>query len=278
MMKTDRVSSRFCTVIFVAGCTAAAAFGQAGTVYNNIPANPSTSASSLGYAANFATQFGGIISPDYSVFGNNIFSATVELANFALAGGSETIGYNVPLTLNLYNVNLDGSVGSLFAQGATDALINWATNSGGDMQAVTIGIAAPNAPSTFIYGLSFTPSGPSNSLNFALSGQYDTTGTFTLGGVADTTTVGRTLAYACTGGPNTVLPSTVYCDTAYWDSPNTSNTTNTGFAQDNGFVSGGFGAGLIEFSASPIPEPATFGILGLGLIALGAVARKRTRA
>jgi hypothetical protein len=141
-----------------------------------------------------------------------------------------------------------------------------------------IPISAPGAPGTFIYDLSFTPSGPSDKLNFALSGFYDLSGNYDPSSPADTTTVGHTLAYACGSGPNTTLPSTNYCGTAYWDSLQTSNTVNPGtFGQDNGW--NGLGAGLIAFDATPtaIPEPATLGLIGLGLMAFAAVKRAKNR-
>jgi PEP-CTERM motif len=275
-----RFSSRFCVIALAVGICSTGAFAQ-GLVYDNIPANPSTLAGSIGYAANGATQFGGIITPDYSVFGNNIFSATVELANFATLN-TDSATYNVPMTLTLYNVNLDGSVGSAFASsGAVNEQINFAPTSSGDMQQVVIPIAANGAPGTFIYGLSFTPTGPSASLNFAGSESYDLNGNYDPFAPADTTTVGATLAYACQNGPSQSLPSTNYCDTGYWDTPFPAfnNNPGTGFRQDFAFLEGvgAPGAGLIAFAATATPEPATLGLIGLGLMAFAAVARKKNR-
>jgi hypothetical protein len=295
MRHTPRLGSRICAITLVAGIGAATALAQ-GLVYDNITSNPNILASSLGYASTDATEFGGIISPNYSVNGNNIYSATVELANFAtsiadfscaLPNGCGST-YSVPMSLTLYNVNLDGSVGSAFATSTVTELINYAPNSKGDMQQVLIPISAPGAPGTFIYGLSFTPSGPSDKLNFALSGQYDSTGNYALNAAADTTTVGATLAYACSGGLPQTLPSTNYCDSAYWNTTDAYNAqtapwgtlgTPGVFSQDTSWVSGGLGAGLIAFDATPTatPEPATLGLIGLGLMAFTAVKRAKNR-
>ncbi len=290
-----RSGSRVCAITLAVCIGAATALAQ-GLVYDNIPLNPSTSASSLGYAATDATEFGGIISPDYSVNGNNIYSATVELANFATSNINSNCflpngcgsTYSLPMSLTLYNVNLDGSVGSAFATSTVTELINYASSSSGDLQQVVIPISAPGAPGTFIYGLSFTPSGPSDQLNFALSGQYDSTGNYALDAAADTTTVGATLAYACAGGAPQSLPSTDYCDSAYWNTTDAYNSqtapwgtlgTPGVFSQDTSWITGGLGAGLIAFDATPTatPEPATLGLIGLGLMALAAAARTTKR-
>jgi hypothetical protein len=290
MGKIVRRIAPFCAVAVMAGVYVSSALAGV-AVYNNIPTNPSTSAPSLNYASHFATQFGGAIAPTFGVDGNTIGSATVELANFDFSGfGGDFTGYSVPLTLTLYNIDGTGEpiLATPFAQSIFNASINWAPDANGDMQAVTIPIFATNVPSSFIYGLSFAPTGHASNLSFALSGEYNALGNWDpFHQPFDTTSVGQTLAYACASGPPADgPPSTNFCDSSYWDttvafSPQTPlGTLGTPgvFSQDTSWVSGGFGTSLIEFdSFSSVPEPATFGLIGFGLMAFAAIARKRTQ-
>lgn len=220
---------------------------------------------------------------DLALPGGAGFVTCPDTANFAVSCGSGCGStYTVPMSLTLYNVNVTtGALGSEFATSSLSAVINYAPTAAGDMQALTnIPISAPSAPGTFVYDLSFTPSGPSNSLNFALSGEYDSTGNYAQNGIADNTNPGVTLAYACN---SLTAPITEFCDTAYWNTSVQANPTELR-VYSRGIQVGslavtvcGYGAGLIAFDATPVPEPATLGLIGFGLMAFAAVARKKNR-
>jgi hypothetical protein len=277
---------RFCSTILAAGLLASGV-ASATTVFTNIPGTlPSSFASSLGYEANSVGEFGGILQPDLTG-GTLLTSVTVVLQNFATQRvydpeNASPAGYAVPLTLTLFNVNADGTVGSSFATQTVDPTIAWASaancNVDGaptacDVQAVNFGFAGQNLPSEFIWGLAFptnfstggTVPVPSNSLNLAL----------TLGpnGVFIPATVGTDLYQSCSSGLPGTEPSTNYCRTVFADP----NDLGAGFGQVQVFFGG---SGIVEFDAalaSSTPEPATLGLIGLGLAGLVFVARKKSR-
>jgi hypothetical protein len=166
-------------------------------VYNNVPSPLPTNLPSVGYEANSISEFG----QGVSLAGGSavLTTAQIVLSDWALESTYEAIGtstgFYVPLTLNLYDVGANDSVGSLFASYTITPEILWrpeasagcgtaflganGTCYNGLAQVVTFDLGDVTAPGQFIYGLSFNTSdygvrtgvsGPYDSLNFAVAG------------------------------------------------------------------------------------------------------------
>src|ERR1039457_2507491 len=95
------------------------------TLYNSLP---SPDQLSWPYEVEETSEFGGLV----QLAGDSPFtleSAVVGMSNWAQqsswTGVGTANGYIVPLTLNLYNVNADQTVGTLFDSLTVQALIPW---------------------------------------------------------------------------------------------------------------------------------------------------------
>lgn len=244
-------------------------------VFNNIPGPLPPNVPSVGYEATSTKEFGGLI--QLAGTERALTSASVVMSNWALESTYETLGLSsgfvVPLTLNIYNVGAGNTVGSQIATSSLDALIAWrpeASDGCGSAWKASNGLCYNGSASTvtfsfnnqilsdqIIFGLAFDTqhyganptgvSGPYNSLNFGLNDSDPSVGSNPLPG------------------------------TAYW------NTSHAPFYADGGL--GGVGtfrqdtewasySGAISLSANAVPEPSTWGLMGLGLTFL-AVRRYR---
>ena len=93
---TRRIQARFCVVLFTG--TFAISL-SASTAYSNIPAAlPPDFPESVSYEGLEASEFGGIVQPDFTN-GNNITSATVAITNWApkaaYPGFGDDAGYQI---------------------------------------------------------------------------------------------------------------------------------------------------------------------------------------
>ena len=239
----------------------------AGVVYDSIPAPLPPNVSSLGYEATSTRELGNAV--NLGPGSRQLTGITVVMSNWAKESTYEAIGasagFQVPLTLNLYNPGPSGSVGSNFSSLTINAFIPWRpehdASCAGDAYLAADngcynGIAAEvifdysnqfvTLPDSLIFGLAFNTehngysptgiAGPWNSLNFGVQG-------------------------APSVGTN------VDGDIAYW------NTTHAGFYSDNG--AGGVGtfradtgwAGFSpEIRIDVVPEPAYGGLILLVVV------------
>lgn len=260
---------------------------SASILYSTIPtglsaASPDFTSSEPFFEDGGVTSFGALINP---VSSGPLSSATVALSQWGGLGGS-FIGngtYTLPMTLTLYSVGTQTSpgtldpgdssyngdatyaVGGVIASVSTTATINLrpastggsftcsdgnlSFNNGGNQQCglinlVSFSFGSVALPSQFIYGLSFgTGSGTAaDALNFGMNQNFPQLGGFGLvGSVPD-----YDVAYVARGG---------------------GITGQTGWAS--------YGTAAVEFdSFDGTPEPATFSLIGLGLVGLGVAARK----
>jgi PEP-CTERM motif len=266
---------------------------QGSTIYNNINNAPGAlppNVQSLGYQATQTAQFGDLI--QFAGTDRSLTTVTVLMSDWALASdfGSMSPTWNMPLTLNLFNVDNSGAnpqPGSLIATTTQTFAIPWRpaadpTCPGGGtawrasdnncynglaVEVVFTNLAGTIVPNQIIYGLAFNTetwgaaptgvAGPYVSLNF--------------------------------GGNNNAPPSVgtrPLPDTAYWNTQTAGNYADGGaggvgtFRQDTGWSSPPPFSGAVSFDATTLsatPEPGTLAMLGMGLLGIGLVARRRRR-
>jgi hypothetical protein len=257
------------------------------TIYNDIPGPLPPNVPSLGYQANQTDQFGDLI--QFAGTNRVLNTVTVVMSDWALAAdfGSMSPTWNMPLTINLYNVDTSGATpepGTLLATNTTTFAIPWrppndpvncpkggwfASDSNcysGIAFEVTFTFSGVTLPNSIIYGLAFNTetwgavpygvNGPYVSLNFGLND-------------SSPPAVGTR-----------PLP-----DTAYWNTHTASNYADGGaggvgtFRQDTAWTPY---SGAVSFDASAaatsLPEPGTFGLLAMGLLGVCLVAKRRSSA
>jgi hypothetical protein len=280
---------------------------SADTLYNDIPgtvlslgsaANDFTN--SVPFEENEVSSFGALISPTSTT--ETATQATIALSMWGTAtqyGAGSATSFTAPITLTLYNVGSSSSVagsvgndtvytlGSVIETATTDATIAYrpasnpsdgsAFNCGdglnsysnaGNEQCGTVSLVnfALNTtlPSNFVYVVSYATDGlgnaqvsPTDSLNYDLS------------------PVGSVFGEPSAG--SNPSPDTAYlvstCGSLQGQSPNCNTSATTGNnIWDTGY--GSLGQANIEI-ISGTPEPATFGLIGFGLVGLGFIARKK---
>jgi len=261
----------------------AGAPASAAILYSNLPGQLSPDNLSLSYQAWLTSELGNLISPDLSS-GFALDRASIALTNFApfsAFSGYSQDGYTLNVTLTLYYVGPDSTVGGVISSQTTNALIQWqpeneacSAASGpsgfngyiGSDQACHWGLPQlanftfPNVslPSQLIYGVAFNTSG-SGYNPIGSAGPYDALNYFL---VTDLPTVGT---------------NPLGVDFAYWNTTISSANGGTDgvFALNSGWT--GLGQGAIQLEGGGVPEPAVFGLAGAGLIAIAALARRKAK-
>lgn len=237
---------------------------SATVIYDTTPSPVPSNVVSLGYEATSTSEFGDRIA--FAGTQRQLTAVTVTMsdwANYADYPSMSASGWTHPLTLNLYNVALGGTVGALIYSQTVNASIPWHDILGATPltgTAFNVVFTLPNVivPDGIIFGLAYNTqhygaapigtSGPYNSLNFGLS---------------------------------TVLPSVgtdFNTDSVFW------NTSFAGFLTSGGpGVAGTFSEDTawspyrpaIKFEADPVPEPATIATVLSMLLLSAYVAMKR---
>lgn len=217
-------------------------------------------------------------------------SATVLMSDWALKSDWQTYGtatgYDVPLTLNLYQVGANNTVGSLITSETIDAFIQYrpeasaacdATHPGdwqaadgncyaGLAQTVTFNLNNVAVPGQFIWGLAlnttnwgYTPTGvqgPYDSLNVGLNSNPDGVNPYT-------PAVGSDL-----------VPGSIYWNTLY--GPYTDGPGDTGvFTLNSNWAP--YDPAITFSSSNPTPEPSFLLLVGAGFAGIFIVRYKFRR-
>jgi hypothetical protein len=243
--------------------------------YSSVPVPLPPNEVSLGYEASSIDEFGDMV----ALAGGPavLDSATVAMSDWAPAsdwtahigetlGGSTLTpaGFDIVLTLSLYNVGAGSAVGSTIGSYAVDAFIPWRPDASpgcgtaweasnetcynGLLSTVTFDLPYVSVPDEFIYGLAFNTAdhgyaptgvaGPYDSLNFAITLASPSVGANPQGA----------LDYASVSSATSMTPASI-----------------------GGYI------GAAEFDQTP--EPAGFALAGLGLLGLSlSLRRARPRA
>jgi hypothetical protein len=283
---TRKSTNRFgvlASSILAVGLGAVPAF--ANTLYNDIPVtdvNGAPETTSWASFANGTNSFGSLIVPAQS---GTAFDAELVLSNYATAsqyGGVPGGSYSANLTFNLYAVNPVSPGDGNAAPGTGYDLTNPADTTlvGSFNQSFNIGYrpeADPGATAgdcgagnsdAYLVAVNTFSCGQLNTINFSLGGLPVVAGqayiwTASLnGGLSDSGAQSLNWALNNLSQGNISPASNPQYDTNYL----------------NGVVNTGWGSiGQGEISLSDTPEPATLGLIGLGLLGLGVSVRKRSR-
>ena len=253
-------------------------------VFSTMPDPVPSNVDSLGYQATQTARFGDYVDLAGSESTYSLDSLTVLMSNWALESTYEPLGtsagFTVPLTVEFYNTDNAGDVGSLFYAQTIDALIPWrpeasASCAGGAYQAsdglcynglstqVSFDLGGLVAPGVFISAISYDTqtwgdhptgvSGPVNSLNVGLS--------------TDPPSIG----------------SDPFPDAVVWQTANSGYYADGGaggsntLRQDTNWSPYSPAISIAEMSPAPVPEPATLTLLGTGMLGFAGRLRKRLR-
>jgi PEP-CTERM motif len=271
----------FAALLLVTSSTAARASGV--LLYSSDPAPLPSDLDSLQYFFTETTEFGDIIALAGGATSQfSLESFVVTLSNAAIESDFEALGtstgYNVDLTLNLYNVGAGNTVGTLINSFTTSTLIAWRPESDascgnggysspdcflGFLSQATFDLGGQITPQSLIWGVSFN-SGlngePVNALGVALTS--------------------ATVAPAVGGDP---LDDSNYWATAIAGLYSDNGAGGVGiFREDTGWLPYGRPAAEVvgtEVISQPpsdvVPEPASVTLVGLGLLVVARRLRKR---
>lgn len=277
--------------ILVVGLGVAPAFGD-GIPYNDIPSadvngGPETTSYS-GVANGTGNSFGSVISPSATAAFNNVdlmMSNYATTAMYAAEAAANPNGYNVNMQLDVYAITgagtaaLDASNGltsQLYTAGVdygapvytTDQSFNIGWRPPADASAIPGGCVAPNSDA-YLASANVYSCGQLNELDFNLAGTL-TQGTSylwvaTILNSSDPAAASLNWAINNLTDPTSIsLNSNPQIDSDYTGT-NGAVTGSTGWAS--------IGQGEIAFT----PEPATFGLIGLGLLGIGFSVRGKSK-
>ena len=261
--------------------TASSLFGAA--VYNAIPSPQPYNLPSVGYQATQTAELGDLI--QFQGGAASLSSATILMSDWALAStyeSSET-GYDYPITLNLYNVDMTTGTaqpGAMIASFTETFFIPWRPEAdptcpggtawraadgncyNGYAFPITFDLAGVSVPSEIIFGIAFN----TNTWGYDPVGQH---------GPYESLNVGLNDVSDPTAGSRP-LPGTLY-----WNTMTASDYSDHGaggvgvFRQDSNWSNYKIAASFAAETATP--EPGSLGLLAGGLIFLGITVRVRGR-
>lgn len=260
----------------------AALVAPAAVIYDSITDPLPPSSSSLGYQATSTAEFGNLIG--FSGSDRSLSTVEIVLTNWAYrsqyaAYGNET-GFDHSFTLNLYEVGAGNSVGAAIASQTITVTVPWrpeptpgscsgsayladnGTCYNGANSIIQFTFSGVTLPDQIIFGLAYNtqshgyapigaPAGPYNSLNLGLTALDPTVG-------------------------NDPLPGSAYWNTSHGPFYADNGASGVGvFRQDTGW-DGLRVQARFTTDSSEVPEPATWLLSGLGVVAITVVRRKRS--
>ena len=235
------------------------------TIYNSIPNPLPQNLPSLGFECCQVSEVGELI--QFGSTYRDLKAVSITMSNWAYHSTYPDLpaeGFTVPITLNLYSVKPDNSVGDLITREQVTALIPWRPDSvgcgsygtgyfgpggtcyNGTLSQVTFDFAGITLPDQIIYGVAYN----------TYSGGYHPTG---VSGPYDSLNVAFNVTGPATVGSNP-LP-----DTAYIGGP---------FGQETGWD----GYNVAATFTAATPEPGSIFLFGTLLAGVGVMIRKRKSA
>lgn len=267
--------------ILVVGLGAATAYAD--TIYNDIPGadvNQGPETTSYSGAANgTGNSFGSIIDPTNTGAFNNVI---LMMSNYATAAQYNTTAssYNVNMDLQVYQVTGSGtgaapdtlySAGAdygtpVYDSGAQSFTVDY--RPAADPSATPGGCVPPNSDA-YLASSNVYSCGQLNALDFNMSGILSSGTSYlwvaTILNSSDAPAQSLNWAINNLTDPNSISPAS-------------NPQYDTNYTGVNGVVTGSTGWGSIgQGEIAFTPEPATFGLIGLGLLGVGFSVRKKSK-
>jgi len=271
--------------ILVVGLGVVPAFAD-GIPYNDIPSsdvNGGPEVTSYSGAANgTGNSFGSVISPSATATFNNVelmMSNYATTAMYSALAAADPNGYNVNMQLDVYAITGAGAGASpdtLYTAGVdygapvytTDQSFNIGWRPAADPSAIPGGCGVSNS-NAYLASANLYSCGQLNELAFNISGTLNQGTSYlwvaTILNSSDPAAQSLNWAINNLTDPNSI-------------SPNSNPQYDTNYTGTNGVVTGGTGwASIGQGEIAFAPEPATFGLIGLGLLGVGFSVRGKSK-
>jgi len=272
--KLNKNLRRLAGAVFAVGIGAIPAF--AGVIYDDIADgdyNGGPEVTSYASAANGATSFGSVISPDNTGAFNN---ALLMMSNYATASqysAPPNSGYNVDMNLSLYQVTGAGTGSTpdtLYSPGdlalmssvTQSFVINYRPEAAND--AIPGGCGGGNSDAYLVTDNVYS-CGQLNELDFSVNGllNFGTSYLWVATILNTSDPAAQSLNWAINNLTSNITPSS----NPQYDTNYVNGVGGTDW--------GSIGQGEIAFEAAA-PEPASMGLIGLGLLGVGIAVRRKS--